>query len=158
MPFYAVSVGHRPGIYLTWETCKPQVNEFPGGYCEKFATRDAAAAWLRERNVQFDDDAAVAPVQRGPAVFPLRNALISVPAGGDGACFYTSLRIQYAALYAHAGSRWSTQDLRRTAAQYIQRYADDFSFFYPWLAEGELSVAQVRQGGPRRPRHYAEAQ
>ncbi|MBE9154400.1 sulfotransferase family protein [Cyanobium sp. LEGE 06143] len=39
-----------------------------------------------------------------------------------------------------------------------QRYADDFSFFYPWLLEGNLTVAQVRQGGPRRPRHFVPAQ
>lgn len=39
-----------------------------------------------------------------------------------------------------------------------QRYADDFRIFYPWLAEGELSVEQVRQGGPRRPRHFVPAE
>jgi hypothetical protein len=35
-----------------------------------------------------------------------------------------------------------------------QRYQDDLSIFYPWLLEGELSVEQVRLGGPRRPRHF----
>ncbi|SBO43728.1 sulfotransferase family protein [Cyanobium sp. NIES-981] len=35
-----------------------------------------------------------------------------------------------------------------------RRYAEDFRLFYPWLQEGELSVERVRQGGPRRPRHF----
>jgi hypothetical protein len=35
-----------------------------------------------------------------------------------------------------------------------RRYAEDFRLFYPWLLDGELSVEQVRRGGPRRPRHF----
>lgn len=35
-----------------------------------------------------------------------------------------------------------------------ERYAEDFRLFYPWLQQGQLTVERVRQGGPRRPRHF----
>ena len=36
--YYAVAKGKTPGIYLTWEDCKAQVDHFPGALYKGFAT------------------------------------------------------------------------------------------------------------------------
>ncbi|GAA5954501.1 hypothetical protein JCM3765_004477 [Sporobolomyces pararoseus] len=36
--FYAVRVGRAPGIYLTWEECKAQVDHYSGCVFKKFKT------------------------------------------------------------------------------------------------------------------------
>ena len=136
MPFYAVTVGHRTGVYSDYDECKRQVSGFSNGSCKKFNTREAAVAHLHEKNVQFEDDSAdAAPAPPLPVFFPRRDAHICVPAGGDGACLYTSIRIQQAALFAQGGASWSTQKLRSAAAQYIRQFAAYFSAF---LAESAI--------------------
>ena len=42
MPFYAVRVGKKPGIYKTWKECEMQVKSFSGAKYKKFTTLEDA--------------------------------------------------------------------------------------------------------------------
>ena len=37
--YYAVKIGHNPGIYMTWTECSNQVHKFPGAIHQSFGTR-----------------------------------------------------------------------------------------------------------------------
>lgn len=43
--YYAVKKGKTPGVYLTWEDCKVQVDGFPGAEYKGFATEEEAFAY-----------------------------------------------------------------------------------------------------------------
>lgn len=45
--FYAVAVGRKPGIYLTWAECQKQVNGFPGNKFKSFTLRGDAEAYIK---------------------------------------------------------------------------------------------------------------
>ncbi|CAM6121140.1 unnamed protein product [Calypogeia fissa] len=47
MPYYAVASGHRPGIYLSWDDTKKQVERFPNARHKKFATESEALAFIK---------------------------------------------------------------------------------------------------------------
>ena len=47
MSFYAVKVGKVPGVYLTWDECKTQVNGFAAPVFRKFETREGAEAFIK---------------------------------------------------------------------------------------------------------------
>ena len=40
--YYAVRIGREPGIYLTWDDCKAQVDKFPGAIYKSFKTMEEA--------------------------------------------------------------------------------------------------------------------
>ena len=40
--FYAVKIGRKPGIYLTWDECKQQVDKFKGAVYKSFNSKDEA--------------------------------------------------------------------------------------------------------------------
>ena len=42
MAWYVVHVGRVPGMYLTWEDCYAQVNQYPGNYYKKYNTEAEA--------------------------------------------------------------------------------------------------------------------
>jgi viroplasmin and RNaseH domain-containing protein len=44
--FYAVAIGHKAGIYMSWEECKLQVHKFKGAIYKSFKTKDEAKAFL----------------------------------------------------------------------------------------------------------------
>src|SRR5262245_64866799 len=44
--FYAVRVGHKPGIYQTWEECRIQVEGYPNAVYKGFAMLSDATAYL----------------------------------------------------------------------------------------------------------------
>lgn len=44
--FYAVKKGRKPGIYVTWEECKRQVNHFSGAEYKSFPNEDEALAYI----------------------------------------------------------------------------------------------------------------
>lgn len=46
MPFYAVKVGRKPGIYTTWPEAEAQVKGFSGAQHAKFATRNEAYSFI----------------------------------------------------------------------------------------------------------------
>ena len=47
--YYVVKNGYKPGIYLTWEDCKAQVNKFPNTCYKKFYKKDEAQRFLKEK-------------------------------------------------------------------------------------------------------------
>ena len=53
--FYAVKVGRVPGIYMTWEECKSQVDGVKAIY-KSFGSKELAAEWIKTGSV-----AALAP-------------------------------------------------------------------------------------------------
>lgn len=44
--YYAVKCGRKPGIFLSWEECKEQVENFPNAKYKGFATREDAETYL----------------------------------------------------------------------------------------------------------------
>ena len=44
--YYAVRVGHNPGIYVTWADCEVQVKGFPGAQYKSFPTDAEAKAYM----------------------------------------------------------------------------------------------------------------
>lgn len=44
--FYAVSVGRKTGVFLSWPECQKQVSGYPGAKYKSFLTQQAAQAWL----------------------------------------------------------------------------------------------------------------
>jgi ribonuclease HI len=44
--YYAVCVGRKPGIYLTWDECLKQVNKYPGAQYKKFNSYEAAQEFI----------------------------------------------------------------------------------------------------------------
>ena len=44
--YYAVAKGKTPGIYLTWNDCKAQVNGFSGAVYKGFATVQEAEEFV----------------------------------------------------------------------------------------------------------------
>ena len=51
--YYAVKVGKTPGIYLTWDECKDNVNGFPGALYKSFKTVEEAEVYA---GVKFDKE------------------------------------------------------------------------------------------------------
>ncbi len=45
---YAVFIGHRPGLYVSWNDASAQVQGFKGAKYKSFTQREAAVQWLRE--------------------------------------------------------------------------------------------------------------
>jgi ribonuclease HI len=64
--FYAVRVGHRPGIYPTWDECRVQVDGYPNAVYKAFGTLEDAKAFL--------DTGTAAPPTRQPAREELPSA------------------------------------------------------------------------------------
>lgn len=67
--YYAVAKGKTPGIYLTWNDCKAQVDGFSGAVYKGFATVQEAEEFVvrygespfvkaadKQKNIQSDDD------------------------------------------------------------------------------------------------------
>ncbi len=48
--YYAVRVGHNPGIYVTWSDCEMQVKGFPGAQYKSFPTEVEAKAYMGSIN------------------------------------------------------------------------------------------------------------
>lgn len=48
--YYAVKVGHTPGIYESWADCEAQTSGFSGAVYKSFKTEEEAKAWLDSSN------------------------------------------------------------------------------------------------------------
>ena len=46
--YYAVAIGHRPGIYLDWPSAKAQVHQYPNNIHAKFLLLDDARRFMSE--------------------------------------------------------------------------------------------------------------
>lgn len=47
--FYAVKVGKKPGIYLTWDECKEQVDRYSGAIYKSFKTIEEAESFVGKK-------------------------------------------------------------------------------------------------------------
>ncbi|MCC0726749.1 RNase H1/viroplasmin domain-containing protein [Clostridioides sp. ZZV14-6045] len=47
--FYAVKVGRKPGIYLTWKECSKQVNKYSGSLFKSFNTLEEAQNFIGKK-------------------------------------------------------------------------------------------------------------
>lgn len=56
--YYAVKVGLTPGVYLTWDECKAQVDGFPGAVHKSFPTMEEAAAYAGVENARPENAGA----------------------------------------------------------------------------------------------------
>lgn len=90
--FYAVRSGRQPGIYLTWDQCKAQVDGYTNAEYKGFSSREDAEAYLGERSKPTTQDA---PTKPAPAMFedeplppPVKiiAGLKQVTLYSDGAC------------------------------------------------------------------------
>ena len=48
--FYAVAIGRKPGIYLTWPECQDQVSGYPKAQFAAFETMDKAVEYHNKHN------------------------------------------------------------------------------------------------------------
>ncbi|CAG8793802.1 7698_t:CDS:1, partial [Gigaspora rosea] len=48
--YYAVQIGHKPGIYMTWNKCKEQIHRYPGALYKTFYTKQQARNYINEDN------------------------------------------------------------------------------------------------------------
>ena len=46
MPFYAVAVGRKKGIYMRWCDCRDQIQRFKGAKYKKFDSKEDAESKL----------------------------------------------------------------------------------------------------------------
>lgn len=54
--YYAVKVGRNPGIYMTWDECKEQVNKYPKAEFKSFTTMEEAHAFMENKIVEVEID------------------------------------------------------------------------------------------------------
>lgn len=62
MKYYAVKKGREPGIYLSWEECKKQVDGFSGAVYKSFSNHEEAENYLNDHVVNESDFDCVAYV------------------------------------------------------------------------------------------------
>ena len=46
--FYAVACGFKPGVYMSWDECKTQIDNFPNPVFKKFNTIEEAAEFVED--------------------------------------------------------------------------------------------------------------
>ena len=64
--FYAVHKGRVPGVYLDWDTCKEQVNGFPGAQYKSFEYKSEAEKYVKTGVVQAKVDADAVKAEDTP--------------------------------------------------------------------------------------------
>ncbi len=85
--FYAIAVGHKPGIYEDWPSAQAQVQGYPGAVFKGFATRGEAQSWLAN-----------------PTYSPTvgNRSIKAVPSNGD-----TSSKDGEVTIYTDGGARYN---------------------------------------------------
>lgn len=78
--YYAVRVGHTPGVYTTWAECKQNTYKFPKATFKSFDTRAEAEAFVRGGS-QVVDDSSNGASDGAPSSGPNRLVVYT-----DGAC------------------------------------------------------------------------
>jgi ribonuclease HI len=101
--YYAVRVGHRPGIFRTWEECESSVKGYPGAVFKGFATRSDAEAFLGIEPLKTVVESVVAPSVA--PVLPLAGARKNIVIYADGACSGNPGRGGYGAVILYEGRR-----------------------------------------------------
>lgn len=55
MPYYAVKIGKKPGIYENWNECKENINGFSGAKFHKFKTLEEAENYMNEKDYKINN-------------------------------------------------------------------------------------------------------
>lgn len=101
--FYVVWEGHRPGVYVTWDTCKKQVDGFAGAKYKSFESRAEAEAAFKSnywKFVQKSAPAAAAAKGKTP-----KSAIIQNSIAVDAACSGNPGDMEYQGVVTSTGQR-----------------------------------------------------
>lgn len=105
--FYAVRTGLQPGIYLTWDDCKRQVDGYPKAEYKSFSTRQEAEDYLKEVH-RAPAPKAGKPIKTAAEIAPRMAAALEAPPDRiilytDGACTGNPGRGGYGAVLLNKG-------------------------------------------------------
>lgn len=92
--YYAVAKGKTPGIYLTWDDCKAQTENFSGAVFKGFATIQEAEAFIESvtgKSVEKSYQQMDLPLQEPDEVSTLAHLIAYV----DGSYDHSQLRYAY---------------------------------------------------------------
>ncbi|XP_037384471.1 ribonuclease H1 isoform X2 [Talpa occidentalis] len=81
--FYAVRRGRQPGVFLTWNECRAQVDRFPAARFKKFPTEEEAWAFVRKSS--SPDGSEGKKSQLGQESQGRANKRLREPSEDDGA-------------------------------------------------------------------------
>ena len=80
MTYYAVHLGHNPGIYMTWDAAKKEVDGFPGAVFKGFKNiKDAEYFTVHGSLASFLPSASSAPASSAPASAPSSMKFATLP-------------------------------------------------------------------------------
>lgn len=81
--FYVVWEGHKPGVYLSWDACKKQVEGFAGAKYKSFESKAEAEAAFKSNYWKFVQKSAPAAPAKGKTP---KSAIIQNSIAVDAAC------------------------------------------------------------------------
>ena len=120
--YYAVKVGRNPGIYMTWDECKEQVNKYPKAEFKSFTTMEEAHAFMENKTVEVEIDSKDTAVAYVDGSFNVDTMVY----GYGGVMMYHG-REEY---YKGSGNEENMSAMRNVAgeilgATYAMKYAYD---------------------------------
>ena len=120
--YYAVKVGKNPGIYMTWDECKEQVNKYPKAEFKSFTTMEEAHAFMENKTVEVEIDSKDTAVAYVDGSFNVDTMVY-----GYGVVMMYHGREEY---YKGSGNEENMSGMRNVAgeilgATYAMKYAYD---------------------------------
>ena len=120
--YYAVKVGKNPGIYMTWDECKEQVNKYPKAEFKSFTTMEEAHAFMENKTVEVEIDSKDTAVAYVDGSFNVDTMVY-----GYGVVMMYHGREEY---YKGSGNEENMSAMRNVAgeilgAMYAMKYAYD---------------------------------
>ena len=120
--YYAVKVGKNPGIYMTWDECKEQVNKYPKAEFKSFTTMEEAHAFMENKIVEVEIDSKDTAVAYVDGSFNVDTMVY-----GYGVVMMYHGREEY---YKGSGNEENMSGMRNVAgeilgATYAMKYAYD---------------------------------
>ena len=107
MTYYAVHTGHNPGIYMTWETAKKQVDGYQGAVYKGFKNIKDAELFVRNGNLFTPTKTEAVPV-------PTNQTLSSLPVK------FTNLSRSPPAKQQETATPKSTTNIEKLLSKYKQ--------------------------------------
>lgn len=95
--FYAVWVGRKPGVYVSWDECKKQTAGFDGAQFKSFETQQAAEAALKKNYWSFVNKPAQASLPNVGVTLTRKPEPNSIAV--DGAWNTDTLDCEYRGVY-----------------------------------------------------------
>jgi hypothetical protein len=90
--FYAVRVGHTPGLYGSWDECRVQVEGCSGASYKGFATQAEAQAWLSAGRGGGGGQSQQQPKQRAVQQPPQQPPQQQLPGSSSGGKWWAVVR------------------------------------------------------------------